>query len=846
MAIQVYAGDTLVYDSRLVLDPQHAHHALLGLKTTTGVNKGGTLELILPPGHPSYNDFVSYRTVVTLYDNGVLQFRGRALYPSDDFYNCRTITCEGERCFLRDGYIRPYLYQDTPAAIFADALGHYNAAVDDFKQFTLGQVTVTDPNNYVRLESQNAETFADFFSKLVERCGGYITFTDNGAGGRAINWLAEIGNTSTQAIEFGSNLLEFARSGQSDELATAVLPYGAQLEDGTRVTIKSVNNGKDWIQDDAAVALRGRIMGSMTWDDVTEPANLLAKARKWLAEHKLAITSLELSAVDLYRIDRSLDAYHDGDRVPVRSKAHDVDELFQLTDRTIDWLDPSGGNITLGKTRASMTGADVRASQDTDAKINMLNNAVINGKLELQEVTKTLTSKIDQTSTSILLEVSETYATKDGLSTEVQSLTSKIETLADSITLEVSGSLGNSATIKLNVNGDSYTETMDLSQVRQAFADDTSTITISAGKITFNAGTLVINSGYFTLASNGYMTATGGKIAGWNLDENSLYYGNSFAAATAFLCSTGSKASLTIAGQTKTGWVFKAGNNFGVTSDGSLYCTSADISGTVTTTSTYYKAQLSSGGLKLFYNDTLCGQIDTRYHNAQQENGRGIALRLEGEGKYIMFTAPYGDDGAWIVDYYLNVGFSTNYDERHIFQTSVRFLDPVYFSSYLYTHGAYIYEGYFIKTVDSDGNVGEEMLGYQTANSRICVGSNSCTTLLRGSTVYLKNTSTTVTSDRNAKHSIEELPDAYEAFVDALAPVRFKYNEGTSDRYHVGFIAQDVKAALDVAGLSTQDFAGYVDIDRSGELGLQYTEFIAVLLKKIKRLEERVAALPVA
>jgi hypothetical protein len=846
MSIQVYADDALVYDSRLALDPQHANRVLLGLKTTTGLNKGGTLALILPPGHPCYNSFVSYKTVVTLYDDGVLQFRGRVLYPSDDFYNNRTVTCEGERCFLRDAYIRPYLFMDTPAAIFDAAIMRYNSEVDEFKRFTPGVVTVSDSNDYVRLESQSAETFADFFDKLVERCGGYITFTDDGAGGRAINWLADVGTESNQAIEFGSNLLEFARSGQTDELATAVLPYGAQLEDGTRVTIASVNNGQDWIQDDAAVALRGRIVGMAVWDDVEEPANLLTKARAWLAEHKLAVTSLELTAVDLSKFDRTLNTYHDGDRVPVRSKAHDVDELFRLTDRTIDWLNPEGGNITLGKSKTSMTGSDVRASQDVNAKINILNNAVINGKLELQETTKTLTSKIEQSSTSILLEVSETYATKAGLSTEVQSLNSKIETLAGSITLEVSGSLGNSASIKLNVDGDTYTETLDLSEVRQAFADDTSTITISAGKITFNSGTLVINSGHFNLSADGYVTATGGTIAGWTMDENSLYYGTSFTAASAFLCCTGSKSSLTIAGQTQTGWVFKAGSKFGVTSDGSLFCTNANLSGTLQTESGYSLLRVTSGGIDMYCNDVICGRIQSSFYSGQLHPGVAIEVRAHGEYLCFRHEDPMSA-GTIIWDYVLNNGYDSLYKEMHLFQTSARFLDKVYFSgSGAYFTGAYLFENYFIKAVDSDGNVGEELLGYQATNDRVCLGSNYCTTLLRGSTVYLKNTSTTVTSDRNAKHSIEELPDAYEVFVDNLAPVRFKYNEGTSDRYHVGFIAQDVKAALDAAGLSSQDFAGYVDIDHTGELGLQYTEFIAVLLKKIKRLEERVAALPVA
>ena len=161
MIVQVYADDMLVYDNRL------DDYALLSLRVTTALNKGGTAEIVMPPNHPAYNSFVSYRTVVAVYRDGVLLFRGRSLYPIDDFYNRRTIVCEGERGFLRDGVLRPYLYQDAPAAIFTDIISLYNAQVEAFKQFTVGTVTVTDPNNYIRIENESAEHFSDTIDKPV-------------------------------------------------------------------------------------------------------------------------------------------------------------------------------------------------------------------------------------------------------------------------------------------------------------------------------------------------------------------------------------------------------------------------------------------------------------------------------------------------------------------------------------------------------------------------------------------------------------------------------------------------------------------------------------------------------
>lgn len=429
--ISATVDGALFYDSRL------EDYRLLGLTVTTALNKAGTAEIILPPGHPLYSAFVPYRSVVEVYKDDVLLFRGRVLYAADDFNNLRTVTCEGELNFFRDGVARPYVYQDGPAAIFAAVVDLYNAQVEAFKQFQVGTVTVTDPNNYIRLETEKAEQFSDTLNKLLERCGGYFVFTTDGDGNRVINWLAELGYQSGQVVEFGKNLLNFARTGANTELATVVIPYGAKDEEtGERVTIESVNDGLDFVQDFDAVALRGVIAVPVYWDDVTEPANLLAKAQQYLTANKNIITSLELSAVDLSLMDKSLDGYQVGDWVRVRSTPHGVDDLFQLTERTEDLLNPAGGKITLGKDTASLTGADASGEYRNAADLQAAEHQIVkdytlNVAAAVQETKTTLTSLIQQTSEALRLEVLEQVMTGE----DVESLIStSMEQLADSFT----------------------------------------------------------------------------------------------------------------------------------------------------------------------------------------------------------------------------------------------------------------------------------------------------------------------------------------------------------------------------------------------------------------------------
>ena len=105
-------------------------------------------------------------------------------------------------------------------------------------------------------------------------------------------------------------------------------------------------------------------------------------------------------------------------------------------------------------------------------------------------------------------------------------------------------------------------------------------------------------------------------------------------------------------------------------------------------------------------------------------------------------------------------------------------------------------------------------------------------------------------SDARCKNSIETFPLQYEEFFDKMNPVRYKYNEGTSGRYHTGYIAQELVQSLEECNLTTKDFAGVV-LDHPGEeierWYLRRDEFVALntwqiqkLKKKIKALEEKI------
>lgn len=101
-------------------------------------------------------------------------------------------------------------------------------------------------------------------------------------------------------------------------------------------------------------------------------------------------------------------------------------------------------------------------------------------------------------------------------------------------------------------------------------------------------------------------------------------------------------------------------------------------------------------------------------------------------------------------------------------------------------------------------------------------------------------------SDRNIKNSIEALPEKYVRMFELVEPKRYKLNNGTSGRFHTGFIAQEVEAAMQKCGITSQEFAGWAAAKRkdgSETYFLRYSEFIPVLWAKVREQEERLKRL---
>lgn len=362
---KIYADGALIYDSTL-------EDLRIGSgEITKELDKSGSFVFSLYPDHPHYDSFVKLKTVVTVYKSGRIVFRGRILDDATDYWNLKTFTCEGELNFLQDSIARPYNYKGTPADMFRQFIEMHNAQVDEFKRFKVGTVTVVDPNEYIARTNAAYETIlSNMTSRLLEDSTGGHFFITHGDDGTeeipTIHWLADFTTVASQPIEFGANLRDFTKTVKAEEVATAIIPLGATVDDGNsntedpRLTIASVNGGVDYVYSAAGVELYGWIFKVVEWDDVTDAANLKAKAEAYLSGVVNQTATLELTAVDLHLLDRSIESYNVCEYIPVVSPPHNFEDTMLCNKQTLNLLNPANDTVVLGATFMTFTGRAAR------------------------------------------------------------------------------------------------------------------------------------------------------------------------------------------------------------------------------------------------------------------------------------------------------------------------------------------------------------------------------------------------------------------------------------------------------------------------------------------------------
>lgn len=337
-------------------------------KLTLETGKAGLFEFTVAPNHPEYGFFNELLSVITIYHDSEMVFRGRVFDTEIDVNRNKRVYCEGDLAYLHDSMIAPHTFSGTKQAYLDYIISYHNLNLSSQQTFLSGilsQDGSTDTISVVETEYKSA------WDLIISQFPGTymsIYYSDDGM----ILYLIDnsIHDYSGQDIRFGDNLVDINVSSENDDFFTAIIPLGAKIE-GTeeRLTIKSVTGNVDFIVNTTLANKYGRIFRTVIFDNITAASTLYSKGQAYINNFEKPYSS-EIIAVDKSLIDGSGNALKINNIVQVYSDYHfsDSPQSFLINKIEIDITDPAKNRVYAGLLRKGIT--DIASGSSSTTVIN--------------------------------------------------------------------------------------------------------------------------------------------------------------------------------------------------------------------------------------------------------------------------------------------------------------------------------------------------------------------------------------------------------------------------------------------------------------------------------------------
>ena len=368
---------TVTYGSTLIYHPLSDDVQIVDAVVEHEENKAGSFSFTMPANHLEYNKIQRRAEVVEVKLNEEIIFRGRVISIEQDFWKNKKVKCEGEMSYLNDSIQRQAQFIDEPIRnVLMALLKSHNEQVEESKRISIGSITMPAPE--VNLTT-NMTTTMQALSDIRNGRGGIFRIRYEGTD-RFLDYLKEDdGRTSNQPVRLEENLIDFNSNLDSAEIATAIIPLGIKLEESvipdmeTRLNIKSVNEGKDYIYSQDAVNSFGWIYKTITFDEIDNPSDLKAKAQTYLNSVQFENMTIDCKVVDLNLIDVNYQGFRLMDKIRVVASPYGLDKYFRLTKRSFHLDAPEQDTITLGKQElVSMTARSAELAQNLRSMVESI------------------------------------------------------------------------------------------------------------------------------------------------------------------------------------------------------------------------------------------------------------------------------------------------------------------------------------------------------------------------------------------------------------------------------------------------------------------------------------------
>ena len=439
-------------DGYSIYDPRVPDLIVTAAKLSLELNKADSLTFTIQRDHPNITALKKLKSTIVVYEDSTVLFRGRLLDETVGWLNEIKCVCEGAFAWLNDSIQRPFTFpisenQAAPSDYFSFLLGRHNEQEPNNRKITLGNCSVTDPNNYIaRSDSQYSSTYTLLKEGLLDTLGGYfrMRYTSDSA---ILDYLSDFNVQVNQPISFGLNLLSLSTEKKGDSICTAILPLGkADEESGERLTISSLPNGQiiddiyksgDIVYSQGAETLYGgRIIKVMTFDDITQAENLRTRAKEALASQILVPQTVTLTAADLSKAGYSYNAFRLGAYVSIVDSAHSAYHsllpMYLVSKMSLDLLNPASNKLTLGATVLSLVEGQQAALRKSIKVIQTDITAETTHRIRELEILNA--SALTQSETDIKSYVSQQTYSRGEIDQKMSEKSTEIQQTADSIT----------------------------------------------------------------------------------------------------------------------------------------------------------------------------------------------------------------------------------------------------------------------------------------------------------------------------------------------------------------------------------------------------------------------------
>lgn len=413
----IYAGNNLIYNRNIVNADGELPYLVFEPTLNETTEEFCSLTYRCEKGSPAYSYSAEIKTRIKVYENGNLYWTGRVLKSTPTIDAEKEVYVEDFLGVLCDGIYRPFpSYNGTVADFLEDIVSVNNSQVGEDQQIYDVVCDITD--NIVRSSEGYNTCWQIIKQKLLDMIGGYMWIEYDSQERAILHYSMSARNDSTQKIAFGSNLADYKVDFNFDGFYTACVPLGAKDQTTKEyVTIKSVNDDKDYLIDTANAAEYGIIYAptsETTWEDVHEPSILLTRAQSWL-QNKAArlIKEISLSAHDLSGLGNNVSAFKWLDSVYV--EADEINDWFVIKNLQRRLDAPLQIGITMGDSKSSLTGSSVTNQNSTTQRIEIiesdyaLNETLVNTAQTINQSIETLASSIYNTAEGIIMSAMANY-----------------------------------------------------------------------------------------------------------------------------------------------------------------------------------------------------------------------------------------------------------------------------------------------------------------------------------------------------------------------------------------------------------------------------------------------------